>query len=324
MMIAGSAAKTSVTAVMDEVSYRNIGVDRCAMRHRDGKVDSMSGAEAEAVRAHVARITSSDLFAGAGRLCRFLCFTVEAKLGGHADQVKEYIIGREVFDRGSDYDTRLDPIVRVEARRLRSRLAEYYSGPGRNEMLRLEYPKGSYVPVIANARNFGSGRPRTLPPAVWIVGVAAAVTTVALLVGYAFLRPSPSAMIAPVPARWIEPNDGTLDAADVGLAEAVDAELTNQTHMRVVAWPEIARRQDLRGVPLRDVASQLGAAKLLVIVVRDLGAERRVSAFVIEEPTGRKNLALNYYTDTPLTTFAEQDALALRMARDLTARKMDS
>ena len=51
------------------------------------------------------------------------------------------VLGREVFDRGTDYDPRLDPIVRVEARRLRQRLAEYYDGRGANDPVVLTIPK---------------------------------------------------------------------------------------------------------------------------------------------------------------------------------------
>ncbi len=171
----------------------------------------MSGVEREAVRAHVARITASDLFAGAGRLCRFLLFTVESKLDGRESDVKEYVLGREVFDRGNDYDTRLDPIVRVEARRLRARLAEYYSGPGRNEPLRVEYPKGSYVPVFSSAAAAGATGFR---PSRIHVAVALALVFVFIACGgyWLILRPERVALIAPIPGRWIEPNDGTLNS----------------------------------------------------------------------------------------------------------------
>jgi hypothetical protein len=84
----------------------------------------------EAVRLHLAKIVESGGFAKSDRLCRFLRFTVEAKLNGEESQIKEYVLGREVFDRNGDYDPRLDPIVRVEARRLRTKLEEYYSATG--------------------------------------------------------------------------------------------------------------------------------------------------------------------------------------------------
>ena len=72
----------------------------------------------EVVQACLARIVSSRGFARSGRLCRFLRFIVDQALAGHQEQLKEYVIGVEVFDRPSSYDPRLDPIVRVEARQI--------------------------------------------------------------------------------------------------------------------------------------------------------------------------------------------------------------
>jgi len=75
-------------------------------------------ADDTAVREQMSRILGSPGFQNSERLSRFLRFAVEAKLRGEGEKIKEYLIGREVFDRNEDYDPRLDPIVRVEARRL--------------------------------------------------------------------------------------------------------------------------------------------------------------------------------------------------------------
>jgi hypothetical protein len=277
----------------------------------------IDGADADAIRGHVARVTSSELFVGAERLCRFLRFTVESKLNGREADVKEYTLGREVFDRGETYDPRLDPIVRVEARRLRSRLAEYYGGPGRDESLRLEYPKGSYVPVVCDAGNLAAGPLAAPVRRPWWIAGPAAFVVVALIAAVMVPRMMPAPMIAPIPATWMQPNDGTLDSLDVALAQTVDEELANQPSARVVAWPEIARHADIRGAALRDVASSLGASQLLVILVRKTGATRRISVFAIEEPEGRKRLALTYYADASLGTFEVQRTYAERIVRDL-------
>jgi hypothetical protein len=277
-----------------------------------------NGANPEAVRAHVARITSSELFAGAERLCRFLSFTVESKLSGRDADVKEYTLGREVFDRGEDYDPRLDPIVRVEARRLRSRLLEYYSGPGREESLRIEYPKGSYVPRI-HGRNGVTAptQPQARRSFPWIVGAATAgVLIVIAAVTFVLLRPAP--MIAPVPGTWIQPNDGTLDTVDVVLAEDVDADLANDPHDRVVAWPAIAQQHASR-LGLAQLASTLGAPQLLLVMVRNEGSTRQIHVFVVDEPQNRKSLALSYYADASLAEPAVRQEYAKRIVRDLAA-----
>ena len=92
------------------------------------------------------KILQHPLFQSSGRLTAFLRFIVGTTLSGRPDQLKEYVIGIEVFNRGQSYDPREDPIVRIMAGRLRSRLAEYYQGSGRGDSLLIDLPRGGYVP----------------------------------------------------------------------------------------------------------------------------------------------------------------------------------
>ena len=92
---------------------------------------------ASEVRLQLERILSSKGFANAERISRFLRFTVEHTLENRAAELKEYVIGVEVFDRRGKYDPRLDPVVRVAARRLRSKLAGYYEDEGKAGALSL-------------------------------------------------------------------------------------------------------------------------------------------------------------------------------------------
>ena len=101
------------------------------------------------VRAALERIVASPGFSEAGRLGPFLRFLVETALSGDGQMLKESLIGIEVFGRPAGYDPRTDPIVRVEARRLRSRLTDYYADAGKEEAVRIDLPKGGYVPVFA-------------------------------------------------------------------------------------------------------------------------------------------------------------------------------
>ena len=106
-------------------------------------------AESEhAIREHLSNLLSSSSFAQVDRLKRFLRYVVEEMVAGRGERVKEYSIGVEVFDREPSFDPRTDPIVRVQARRLRSRLSRYYEEEGRHEEIRIELPKGSYAPVF--------------------------------------------------------------------------------------------------------------------------------------------------------------------------------
>ncbi len=84
----------------------------------------------EASRQQLDRILASATFRQVDRLKRFLKFVGLEALGGHGDQLKEYVIGVQVFDKDSSFDPRADPIVRVQARRLRARLVRYYREEG--------------------------------------------------------------------------------------------------------------------------------------------------------------------------------------------------
>ena len=100
------------------------------------------------VEAQLNRILESCIFRKAPRHSRFLSFVVNKALSGQGDEVKEYLIGLEVFDRKPDFDPGSDPVVRSEARRLRFRLAEYYREAGKLDPIHIDLPKGAYVPVF--------------------------------------------------------------------------------------------------------------------------------------------------------------------------------
>lgn len=95
------------------------------------------------------RILAAPAFARSPRLADFLRYVVEQRLAGRADSPKEMEIGIHVFGRTSDYDTRIDPVVRVQARLLRFKLHEYYETEGKNDRIRIDLPKGSYLPVFS-------------------------------------------------------------------------------------------------------------------------------------------------------------------------------
>jgi tetratricopeptide (TPR) repeat protein len=97
------------------------------------------------VRAQLQRILAEPTFLRSERLSRFLAFVVNATLKGEQNGLKEYQLGVEVCDRGKSYDPRTDPVVRVEARRLRSALESYYANGGRDDSIIISLPKGGYV-----------------------------------------------------------------------------------------------------------------------------------------------------------------------------------
>ena len=102
----------------------------------------------EEVQNQLGRILASSSFKNSRRHTHFLRFLVEKCLSGKAAEIKERLIGIEVFDRAPDYDATTDPIVRGAAVELRKRIAQYYAETEHAGELRLEIPLGNYVPVF--------------------------------------------------------------------------------------------------------------------------------------------------------------------------------
>jgi len=123
-------------------------------------VATNSVARADEVRAEMERVLSSRAFVNSHRIRRFLQFVVEECLNGQKHRLKEYLIGLNVFDRREAFDPRVDSIVRVEARRLRSKLEGYYQMEGRDSQIRIVLHKGSYVPVFEDRSLKSGARPQ--------------------------------------------------------------------------------------------------------------------------------------------------------------------
>lgn len=98
------------------------------------------------VREHVEQLLASEHFDGSARSRDFLCFIVEEMLAGRGDALTQSVIATRVFGRNEDFDAILDPVVRVQAGRLRRSLERYYLLTGDGGVMRIELPKGSYAP----------------------------------------------------------------------------------------------------------------------------------------------------------------------------------
>lgn len=217
---------------------------------------------ADQVRAQVDKILASPLFTRSERLRRFLRFCVELTLTEKSDQLKEQLVGSEVFDRKGDYDPRTDPIVRVEARRLRTKLKSYYNSLGRPDCVLIDLPKGAYVPAF-RLRGVSPVAPVRRTPA----ATAAAEPSIAVL---------PFANLTP---------DAGADYFSDGLTEELIYLLTRIPGLRVVAWTSMSqlrgRDQDLAGIR-RD----LKVATVLRGSVRRTDARVRVTAQLIDTESG--------------------------------------
>lgn len=154
------------------------------------------GVSRDEIQLQLERVLASPGFAQSDRLKRFLRLAVERTLDGRAEELKEYMVGVEVFDRGDSFDPRADTIVRSEANRLRSRLAQYYQRDGRDDPLVVELPKGRYIPTFRRQTPAAAERSSLLGPrgAMWLLAVAGVV----LVAGFLFWLTRPEAAPAPV------------------------------------------------------------------------------------------------------------------------------
>ncbi|MBS1827065.1 MAG: PD40 domain-containing protein [Acidobacteria bacterium] len=119
----------------------------------------------DACRDELARILADHRFANSPSLSRFLSYIVSQSLDGNPGALKETLLGVDVFGRGSDFDPRLDPIVRVQATKLRNKLHEYYQHEGASNPFRIEVPKGSYQPRFFEHTSPPPQPPQQPPPA---------------------------------------------------------------------------------------------------------------------------------------------------------------
>ncbi len=102
----------------------------------------------EAERAELQAVLQSPLFARSPTLNHLLAYLCEKTFAGESEQIKEYSVALDVFDRPDSFDQDTDSIVRVQANRLRKRLSEYYSSEGAAHPLHITIPLGQYVPVF--------------------------------------------------------------------------------------------------------------------------------------------------------------------------------
>ena len=108
------------------------------------------------VREALARLVASEEFRASPQLVRFLRFVAEAALDGNAARITSYAIGVDALARGAAFDPQGDPIVRVEATRLRRAIERYYAGSGAGDLVLIQLPRGSYVPSFAFRARAGS------------------------------------------------------------------------------------------------------------------------------------------------------------------------
>jgi serine/threonine-protein kinase len=271
------------------------------------------------IRAQLEKILASEAFSQSESLQRFLKYVVERKLTGQAGELKEYNVGVDVLGRGESYDPRTDTIVRVQAGRLRSKLHEYYRNHGSQDPVRIEIPKGTYVPVFEHldqgprdSETGVSGWRQVLP---W---VGAGALALVLLGGVALWldregaenpaeRPSTLQSIAVLPFTDMSPNQDQEYFAD-GIAEELTNTLAHLQGIHVV--PRTSAFQ-FKGLPvgIRAIGEHLGVDAIVQGSVRKSEDNLRITAQLLRADDGA-NLWSATYDRPEGDVFAVQEELA--------------
>lgn len=263
--------------------------------------DDPDGVDAAAVREQVERILTSGNFAATGRLRNFLSFVVDEALAGRGHRLKAYVIAKEVFARGDNFDTMNDPVVRIEAGRLRRALERYYLLSGRNDPIRIDIPKGTYIPtlqwtgrelsVAANLAPRDSPVPTTqaLSARPWRLGRFAVALSTGLLLILAVIgnrigspkRPAhPEITIELLPFANLSGPPGALYTG--GISDELLTQLARFRDLRVVESPPNAPGQTANASDL-----SAGPQYLLSGGVRVASDQLRVSARLIDRQNWR-------------------------------------
>ena len=273
------------------------------MAHTD-VVTVISGPD---VRAELDRILASRGFATAGRLSKLLRYVVEKTLAGETDQLKEYAVGIEVFERDEKYDPRLDSIVRVEAGRLRSRLDEYYNSDGAASPLRISLPKGGYSaqftrgeaspPAMESADSRPGGRPPSRKSLTTIPLVAVLLIAIAAMVFWLASRDRrprpdlrPTAAVLPFEANMIGGDNGNYSAL---ITAAVTSELARLGTISVASYTSAMQFEGQRR-PMSEIAAVLNSAYVVEASVDDEANEILVVVRIVNTETDRKMWVSDY------------------------------
>jgi TolB-like protein/Tfp pilus assembly protein PilF len=261
-------------------------------------------ADQKAVREQLDRILQSGPFVQSRRRQRFLDYIVTETLAGRGERLKGYNIGLEVFDRPDTFDPAIDPIVRIEAARLRDKLREYYGADGQGDPIHIDLPKGSYTPHIEfcdagsyatkatapdeRAERSRSGFSKTPLGRLAALGIAVLLLLLGGLTAWWWLTPSSAlsdrASIAVLPFENIG-NDQKWDRFADGVTEDIVTDLSHSKDLFVVARNSTEVYKN-KPVDVRQVGRDLGVRYVLEGSIQPSENQIRVTAQLIDTKTG--------------------------------------
>jgi adenylate cyclase len=251
-----------------------------------GNITSWNEQEEAAIRDQLNIVLNSVLFTHADRLGRFLNFVVDETLGGRADRLNQFAIAIEVFDRDETFDPSIDAIVRVEAGRLRSKLIEYFAELGRDDPIRIELPKRSYVATFNH-----ESASNTHETVAQTNHEPENFSRVDLNRSANLIEPT----IAILPFINMSPDPEQEYFAD-GITEDLITDLSNLPGISIISRQSTFAYKNVP-VTVQQVCRELGANLVLEGSVRKLGNTVRITAQLIEGSNGQHLWAQRYDCD---------------------------
>jgi len=259
------------------------------------------------VRAELDRILASKGFSSAARVSRMLRYVVDKTLAGEADQLKEYAVGVEVFERDEQYDPRVDSIVRVEAGRLRTKLDEYYNGEGAASAIRIGLPRGGYAATFgpANAAPSQDKVSNSVPGTEFdtrqrasgvllAVALTIAVGALVLFLANRNRQPTedlrPTAAVLPVEANMI---GGDNDNYSAQFTEALTSELARLGPISVASYTSSMQFAGVRR-PMSEISAALKSRYIVEASIDDEASEILIVARIVNATTDRKMWVSDY------------------------------
>jgi TolB-like protein len=286
---------------------------------------------AGAVRDELSRVLQSRAFSGAPSLSRLLTHVVERTLDGKGDDLKEYSLGVDVFDRGDSFDPKVDTIVRVQARRLRAKLHEYYQSEGREDPIAIVLAKGRYAPEFERAQKRPTERsiPK-VPVAAASLGVAA-IVVLGLVTAVLLWRQRPSAAAAAPNIKSVAvlplvnlSNDPDQEYFAEGMTEALITDLGQASSLRVISHTSVNRYKGTT-VAIPQIARELDVDAVVEGTVTRSGDRLRITANLIQVSPERHLWAETFESD-PRDILKTQSEVASTIAgavRVMSTRPVD-
>ena len=250
---------------------------------------SYSGQEQAQIRAELDKVLASDRFINANRISGLLRYVVEETLAGRRDRIKAFSIAQDVFRRDASFNQQRDPIVRVEAGRLRKLLTNYYETPDIYSDIRIDIPKGGYAPTFTKQKRVKVRKLGRVSAGAAVISLVCMAVISAYIfwfqLGSGQQAENTSTFLAVLPLAY---NQDDVRAADIGenLVDSTISMLARLPKLSVMAHASMMEF-DQGGVSLSALRNQYGITHALRGSIETLEDNLRIRLQLIDTESSK-------------------------------------